>query len=94
MTAVGAKDITLDSPDTTLKIMKRHLKDSGRNYLLFNEGAATDNHAITFRTDAQMIETWDPETGAVSSIVSTRDEGTMTVQLNLKPYATIVLMIR
>ena len=93
MTAVGAKDITLDGPDPALKIMKRRLKDSDV-YLLFNEGAATDNHAITFRTDAQMIETWDPETGAVSSTVSTRDEGTMTVPLNLKPYATMVLMVR
>ncbi len=93
MTAVGVKDIALDTPDPTLKIMKRRLKDSDV-YLLFNEGAATDNHAITFHTDAQMIETWDPETGAVSSTVSTRDEGTMTVPLNLKPYATTVLMIR
>jgi hypothetical protein len=93
MTAVGAKDITLDSPDPTLKIMKRRLKDSDV-YLLFNEGAATDNHAITFRTDAQMIETWDPETGAVSSTISTRDEGTVTVQLNMRPYTTTTLMIR
>jgi len=93
MTAAGAQDITVDGADTTLKIMKRRLKDSDV-YLLFNEGRATDTHAVTFRTDAQMIETWDPETGAVSSTVSTRDEGSMTVQLSLKPYETLVLMVR
>jgi len=93
MTAVGAQDITLDNPDPALKIMTRRLKDS-TVYLLFNEGAAPETHAITFRTDAQMIETWDPETGAVSSTVSTRSEGTMTVQLNMKPYATTILMVR
>jgi len=92
-TAVGAQDITLDGPDPTLKIMKRRLKDSSV-YLLFNEGATPETHAITFHTDAQMIETWDPETGAVSSTVSMRDEGTMTVQLAMKPYATTILMVR
>src|SRR6185312_11929790 len=55
MTAAGAQDITVDGADTTLKIMKRRLKDSDV-YLLFNEGRATDTHAVTFRTDAQMIE--------------------------------------
>ena len=93
MAAIGAKDITLDGPDPALKIMKRRLKDSDV-YLLFNEGAVPETHAITFHTDAQMIETWDPETGAVSSTVSMRGDDTMTVQLNMKPYATTVLMIR
>jgi hypothetical protein len=93
MTAVGATDITVDGPDPALKIMKRRLKDSVV-YFLFNEGAAPETHAVTFHTDAQMIETWDPETGNVSSTVSTRGEGTMTVQLDMKPYATTVLMVR
>jgi hypothetical protein len=91
--AVGSRDITLDAPDTSLRYMKRRLKDSDV-YLFFNEGATTDTHAITFHTDAQMIEVWDPETGSVSSAISTRGEGTMTIQLAMKPYATIVLMAR
>jgi hypothetical protein len=92
-TVVGLQAITLDTPDTTLRYMKRRLKDSDV-YLLFNEGATPDTHAITFHTDAQMIEIWNPETGSVSAAISTRGEGTMIIQLAMKPYATTVLMVR
>jgi hypothetical protein len=93
LTAVGAQDVTLDAPDTALKCMRRRLKDSDV-YLFFNEGAAASTHAITFRNDGQMVEQWDPRTGTVSAVTSSRGDGTMTVQLALPPYATAVLMIR
>jgi hypothetical protein len=91
--AVGKPDIWLSSPDTSLRYMKRRLKDSDV-YLFFNEGAPATTDSITFRSDGQLIEEWDPATGKVSSAVSTRARGTLSVQLKLKPYETRVLMVR
>ena len=73
--------------------MKRRLKDSDV-YLFFNEGSTASSDSVTFRSDGQMVEEWDPATGAISSVVSTRSKGTMSVQLSLKPYETQVLMVR
>ena len=93
MIAIGAQDITLNSPDPTLKIMKRRLKDSDV-YLLFNESPTPNTRTITFHNDGQMIELWDPATATVSAQISTRDEGKLSIHLNLQPYETAVYMIR
>jgi hypothetical protein len=93
MAAVGTPTVTLDTADTTFKVMQRRLKDSDV-YLFFNEGAQASNHAVTFRSDGQLVEEWDPVTGKVLSAVSTREMGTMTVKLALKPYETRLLMVR
>ncbi len=87
--AVGTPDVTLDAPDSALKIMKRRLKDSDV-YLLFTPNTRT----ITFHNDGQMIEVWDPQTATVSGQISTRDEGKLSIHLNLKPYETAVFLIR
>jgi hypothetical protein len=73
------------------------LKDSSV-YLFFNESSAPISDTVNFRNEGentrQLVEAWDPATGAVSSVVSTRAQGTMSVQLKLKPYETRVLMVR
>jgi hypothetical protein len=93
--AVGERDVWLESPDTSLQCMRRRLKDSDV-YLFFNEGSKEISDSVVFRNDGQLqlAEAWDPATGAVSSVVSIRAKGTMTVQLKLKPYETRVLMLR
>ncbi|WP_348267974.1 glycosyl hydrolase [Edaphobacter paludis] len=91
--AVSEPDLWLNSPDASLRCMKRRLKDSDV-YLFFNEGLTPTSDSVTFRNDGQLVEEWDPSTGAVSSVASTRGEGTMSVQLKLKPYETRVLMVR
>jgi hypothetical protein len=77
--------------------MTRRLKDS-YVYLFFNESSAPISDSVNFRNEGentrQLVEEWDPATGAVSSVVSTRGNGTMSVQLKLKPYETRVLMVR
>jgi hypothetical protein len=94
---VGKQDVWLSTPDTSLRCMTRQLKDSSV-YLFFNESAAPISDSVNFRNDGenahQLVEEWNPATGAVSSAVSTRARGTMSVQLKLMPYETRVLMVR
>ncbi len=93
--AVGTPDLWLGTPDTSLRYMKRRLKDSDV-YLFFNEGPVATADLITFHHTGQLVEEWDPATGEVAAIVSTRDEEgeTMSVKLKLKPYEMRVLMVR
>jgi hypothetical protein len=93
MKSLGPLDVTLDTPDPALKVMKRRLKDSDV-YLFFNEGSAASTHSITFRNEGQLVEQWDPENGKVSSAVSSRPDGKLIVPLKLAPYQTAILMIR
>jgi hypothetical protein len=91
--SLGPLDVSLDAPDPALKVMKRRLRDSDV-YLFFNEGPAASNHTVTFRNDGQLVERWDPETGKIAAVVSSRSEGAFNVQLQLAPYQTAILMIR
>jgi hypothetical protein len=91
--AVVEPDMWLSSPDSSLRCTKRKLKDSNI-YLFFNEGPTATSDSVTFHSDGQLVEQWHPVTGAVSSVVSTRNRGTMSVQLKLKPYETRVWMVR
>ena len=94
---VGKQDVWLSTPDTSLRCITRRLKDSSV-YLFFNESATPISDAVNFRNEGentrQLVEEWNPATAAVSSTVSTRARGTMSVQLKLKPYETRVLMVR
>jgi hypothetical protein len=90
---VGKPDMTLDTTDTSLRFMKRQLKDAVV-YLFFNEGPVASSHPVTLYSEGKIAEEWDPATGAVSAIASNRKEGTLTVQLKLKPYETRVIMMR
>ena len=91
---IGVADVSVDTKETALRVMKRRLKDSDV-YVFFNEGAKAIAPTVTFQNDAQLIEEWDTVTGKVESTVSMRDEGkTIAVRLALKPYEVRVLMLR
>ncbi len=89
----GIGDISLDTQDVALRVMKRRLKDSDV-YVFFNEGPTAMSHLVTLHGDAQMVEEWDPATGTVRAISARRETEEMSVQLELKPYELRVLMVR
>lgn len=86
-------DITVDGKDAALKYMKRRIEDSDV-YLFFNEGATASLHEVTFHSDGQQVDEWDPVTGKVSAVAARRETNEMSVTLVLKPYETRILMVR
>jgi hypothetical protein len=90
---VGPRDVALDTPDTTLKVMTRRLKDANV-YLFFNEGAQASIHSLTLKAAGKTVEEWDTATGKVSTLSSTTGKGSITVKLELKPYETELLTVR
>jgi hypothetical protein len=91
--AVIAPTVRLDGENTALKVMKRKWKDADV-YLFFNEGAQPIDHAITLMSDGRNAETWDPQTGIITRLASTRSSGHPAVQLKMQPYATQVIVVR
>jgi hypothetical protein len=91
--AIGPREIALDTPDTTVKVLTRRLQDAGV-YLFFNEGAAASSHSVTIKTDGKTVEAWDPVSGTVSAVAATPGKGSLTVKLALGPYETRLLMVR
>jgi hypothetical protein len=92
-TAIGTREVALDTPDTALKAMTRRLKDADV-YLFFNEGAQGSSHSVTLKTAGKTVEAWDAATGTVSSVAATAAKGAVTVKLDLKPYETELLTVR
>ncbi len=92
-TVIGPREIALDTPDTALRVMTRRLKDANV-YLFFNEGPNPSKHAVTIKADGQKVEQWDAEAGSVSAMPAKAGKGTVTVNLDLKPYETRLLTIR
>jgi hypothetical protein len=90
---VGTREVALDTPDTTLKVMTRRLKDADV-YLFFNEGAQASSHSVTLKTAGKTVEAWDPATGTVSPVAATAAKGGVAVKLDLKPYETELLTVR
>jgi hypothetical protein len=90
---VGPREITLDAPDTALKVLTRRLKDANV-YLFFNEGAAATAHSVTMKADGKTVEAWDPVGGSVSTVNAKSGGGAVTVKLELAPYETRLLMVR
>ena len=90
---IGTREVALEAPDAALKVNTRRLKDADV-YLFFNEGAQASSHAVTLKTAGKRVEAWDPATGSVSPVTSTAGKGAMTVKLELKPYATELLIVR
>jgi alpha-L-rhamnosidase len=91
--AVVAPAVRLDFPDTALRVMKRRWKDAGV-YLFFNEGGQASDHAVTLMSNGHAAEAWDPQTGSIIPLKSTRTGGYPTVQLQLGPYETRVVVVR
>ncbi|MGH9400667.1 MAG: glycosyl hydrolase [Terriglobia bacterium] len=94
--AVPQRDLTLDTPDTALRIMRRQIKDASV-YLFFNESSRPLQHAATLISQRERTEVWDPQTGAVRKLVSTwsaRGKGSLKIELALKPYETRIVVVR
>jgi hypothetical protein len=91
--AVGPREVALDAPDTSLRILTRQLKDAGV-FLFFNEGAAASAHSIAIRTEGKTVEAWDPVSGTVAAVPAKIGNGTVTVKLDLGPYETRLLTVR
>ncbi len=91
--AVATPDITLDRATTALRYMRRRLKDADV-YLFFNEGAEPLSRAVTLRTTGMRAQIWDPQTGSIDALRSSRTKDGRTVQLALGPYQAEVLVIR
>jgi hypothetical protein len=90
---IGPREIALDAPDTSLKVLTRRLSDAGV-YLFFNEGAAASAHSVTIKADGKTVEAWDPVSGTVTPVAATAGKGSVTVKLELQPYETRLLTIR
>ncbi|MGA8630996.1 MAG: glycosyl hydrolase [Terracidiphilus sp.] len=91
--AVTAPTVKMDKPDTALRVMKRRWADADE-YLFFNEGAQASEHAVTLPSHGRAAETWDAQTGAVTATKAKLVGGQLVVELDLKPYETIVLVVR
>jgi hypothetical protein len=91
--AVAAPDVTLDSPDTSLRYIHRQLKDAAV-YLFFNESDHAFSHTVTLMCKGKKTEVWDPQTAAVQPMSSTRTKNSVKFQLVLKPYETQVVVVR
>jgi hypothetical protein len=91
--AVVAPTVRLDVADPALKVMKRRWKNADV-YLFFNEGAQASDHAVTLMSKGRIAEVWDPQTGSVTPLQSTRSGGNLAVRLKLQPYETRVIVVR
>jgi hypothetical protein len=91
--AVSSPDVTLDKADTTLRTMRRRLKDANV-YLFFNEGAEASSHTMMLRSEGRRAEIWDPQTGKIAAAKAINTKGAVRIQLELKPYETSVVVVR
>ena len=91
--AVLAPDVRLDTASTALRYTRRRLEDADV-YLFFNESLGDFTRSVTMRSAGRRMERWDPQSGTIAPAAATGRNGTMTVSLSLKPYETIVLVVR
>jgi hypothetical protein len=91
--AVIVPTVRLDNADTALRVMKRRWKNADV-YLFFNEGAQASDHEVTLMSKGRVVEAWDPQTGTVAPLPSTRKGGNTLVQLKLQAYETRVIVVR
>jgi len=91
--AVPLPDVTLDTSDTALRIIRRRLKDADV-YLFFNEGPEALSRAVTVRSEGKTAELWDVQTAKIVTTKATGEKGTIRMQLDMKPYETTVLIVR
>jgi hypothetical protein len=91
---IARRAVTLDAPDTALKVNTRYLKDASV-YFFFNEGAQLVSHTVTLWAGGNMkVEAWDPATGTILPLASTPGKGSVTFKLDLKPYETKLITIQ
>ncbi len=90
---VSVPEVTLDKADTALRVMRRRWKDADV-YLFFNEGGDAMSRTVALRSGGRRAEIWDPQTGKVATAKTTSAKGAVKLQLQLKPYATSVVVVR
>jgi hypothetical protein len=91
---ISTREITLDSPDTALKVNTRRLNNADV-FFFFNEGSQPTSHTVTIKAAGTTVRAWDPATGTVSTLPShPAKPGTHTVTLDLKPYETTLITIQ
>jgi hypothetical protein len=93
LNAVVSREVEVDAPDTALKVMTRRLRDANV-YLFFNEGAEASSHTVTLKAEGKTVEVWDPQTGSVAPVGSTRGKGGVSFKVELKGYETELVMVR
>ena len=49
---------------------------------------------MTLRSDGQLAEIWDPQTGKIAAAKTTGAKGAVKIQLELKPYETSIVVAR
>lgn len=91
--ALGPSSVTLDTPDTAVKVLTRRLADADV-YLFFNEGAQPISHTVTLATSGVKVSVWDPVAGAVSPFPADAAKGRATIKLELAPYETRLVTVR
>jgi len=93
MAAISERDLILDQPDTTWRIMQRRWQDADV-VLLFNEGAVASTHSVTLAGQGTRVEVWDPQTGESLPLPTTQGKNGLRVTVTLKGYETRVLVVR
>jgi len=91
MHAVGKPDIALDTPDLSLRVNHRELKDASV-YLLFNESATPMKHTITIKGAHRHLELWNAPTGSITSQPSKYDADGLHFTISLAPYQSTILL--
>ncbi|HEX8711600.1 MAG TPA: glycosyl hydrolase [Terracidiphilus sp.] len=92
--AIPALNVRLETPDPSLKVMTRRLKDADV-YLFFNEGAQPCDHEVTLASRGRIAQKWDPQTAGIQPMKATH-KGTaeVSVHLQLQPYEPRVIVVR
>lgn len=101
--AIPERDLTLYAPEsgvpesgapsTALRYMRRELENASV-FLFFNESDRALRRRVALHARGTKTELWDPQTGEVHPQASTRDRGSLAVDLTLPPYETRVLVVR
>jgi hypothetical protein len=86
-------DVELESPDTSLRVMKRRLKDADV-YVLFNEGPHALSQRVLLHSNGRHVEGWDAQTGKVAEVRSSGKDGGRSIELQLSAYESRVLVVR
>jgi hypothetical protein len=90
---VGQSDVRLASSNSSLRVMKRRLKD-GDVYVIFNEGSQLVTETAVLQSYGHRVEQWDAETGKTERIASQSVKGGVGINLDLKPYEMRLLVVR
>jgi len=72
--AVKQSDVSLESQNKSLRVMKRRLKDA-ELYVLFNEGPEAFSGPIVLHSKGKRVEAWDAATGKVAEVKSSGRKG-------------------